>query len=256
MAWPRINFGSTRFAALSPWQARLVLFAFFITVVWGAFCCRSTLQSQESVSDAGKGDIHLYRSIVERLHADEGYYDAVGTELRSKNYATRPFFNWRLPTLACFLGGLPSAEIGKWTLAVLASLTLAIWLPVLNKDGGFCMALLGGCFLLGMIVSCFAGSAFLFHELWAGILIAFSLGVHRHNRPLSIAAGLLALFIRELSLPFTVVMLVMAYKEKRRGETIAWLIGIAAFFLFLAAHATIVSGLLRACCTIPILKSE
>jgi hypothetical protein len=65
-----------------------------------------------------------------------------------------------------------------------------------------------------------------------------------HSRPLSVASGLLALFVRELTLPFVVVMLLMAHRERRREETIAWLLGIAVFSLYLAVHAIAVSGML------------
>ena len=229
---------------MKPWSARLVLSAFLVVVVSGAVFCRGTSGPGKVISGPNQGDVELYRSIVDRLHEGEGYYKVVGSELRSRGYATRPFFTWRLPTLACFLAELPIAQIGMWVLAALASLALAIWLGVLSKDGGFYMALLGGGLLLGIVASCLAESAFLFHELWAGVLIALSIAVYTRNRALSVAAGLLALFIRELSLPFVAVMLIMAYKEKHRREALAWLVGIGAFFLYLSVHAKIVSGLL------------
>ena len=236
--------GSTRFASLKPWSARLVLLAFLAIVIWGAVFSGATSGPGKAITQTSQGDVELYRSIVGRLHEGESYYDVVASELRSRGYATRPFFNWRLPTLACFLAVLPSAQIGMWVLAGLASLALALWLDVLKKDGGFYMALLGGGLLLGIVASCLAESEFLFHELWAGVLIALSIAAWARNRWLSVTAGLLALFIRELSFPFVVVMMIVAYKEKHRSEAIAWSVGIGAFFLFLSVHAKIVSGLL------------
>lgn len=235
--------GSTRFAGLAPWQGRLVLLAFLIAVVWGAVFCGGTSGRGKAISGSREGDVELYQSIVGRLHAGEGYYDVVGSELRSRHYATRPFFNWRLPTLGWFLGKMPVAAIGMWVLTGLASLALVLWLGILKKDGGFYMALLGGGLLLGVVASCLAESAFLFHELWAGVLIALSIALWSRNRWLSVASGLLALFVRELSFPFVIVMLVMACKEKRRREAIAWLVGIGVFFVYLFVHAKIVSGL-------------
>ncbi len=235
--------GPTRFAGLAPLQARLVLLAFLIAVVWGVVSSLSTSGPQNVIPASSIGDTQLYQNIVGRLHEGQAYYDVVASELRSGGYATSPFFNWRLPTLAWFLGKMPVAEIGKWTLVALASLTLAIWLGVLSKEGGFYMALLGGGLLLGMVTTCFATSIFLFHELWAGVLIALSIAIHTRNRPLSVASGLLALFIRELSLPFVLVMLILAYKEKHRREAIAWSVGLGVFFLFLFVHAKIASSM-------------
>ena len=117
----------------------------------------------------------------------------------------------------------------------------ACWLLILTNEQGFCTTLLGGWILLGTLVSCFTDEAFLFHELWAGVLIALSIAAHARNRALSVALGLLALSIRELSLPFAIVMLIIAYREKHRREAIAWLLGIVAFFLYLTVHATTVS---------------
>ena len=239
-AYPR----RSRLANLAPWQASLLLSVFAMTIVWGAICCEKSSRSERAASRTNRADIQLYDSIVRRVHAGENYYEVVRSELRARNYARRPFFNWRLPALALFLGKLPTPEIGKWTLIALALVTLAIWLLILSQEGGFHMTLFGGWILLGTLVSCFTDQAFLFHELWAGVLIALSIGVHTRSRALSVASGLLALAVRELSLPFTVVMLIMAYKEKHRREAIAWLLGITIFFLYLGVHARTVSGLL------------
>ena len=232
---------TTRFANLASWQARLVLAVFAMFIVWGIVCCDKSSRSQQVISNTNRADVQLYRSIVRRVHTGEGYYEVVGSELRARNYATRPFFNWRLPTLALFLGKLTTPEIGKWTLTALASVTLVAWLLILTKEHGFHTTLLGGWILLGTLVSCFTDEAFLFHELWAGVLIALSIAAHARNRALSVALGLLALSIRELSLPFALVMLIIAYREKHHREAIAWLLGIVAFFLYLTVHATTVS---------------
>jgi hypothetical protein len=194
--------------------------------------------------DDDSGDVALYRRIVERVHTEGDYYSVAGSELRSRGYATRPFFNWRLPLLACFLGKLPSPEIGRWLLTSLTLLTIAMWIQVLGDKGGFYMALLGSLLLLGPIVSSLTSIAFLFHELWAGVFISFSIVIYKRNRMLSVTSGLIALFIRELSLPFVIMMLFMALKDKQKKEAAAWLFGIFVFFIYLAIHVNVVSGLL------------
>ena len=76
-------------------------------------------------------------------------------------------------------------------------------------------------------------------------MISLSLAAHaRGNVMISVITGTLAVFIRELALPFVLIMLFLAWKERRQGETLGWLAGVTAFSLALTYHASIVSGLL------------
>ncbi len=237
-------FAPTRFACLKSWQSRLIIFVLVVIIGWGIFLPSNQVNNIGASRDGTTGDVDLYLRIVERVHAEGDYYSVAGSELRSRGYATRPFFNWRLPLLACFLGKLPSPETGRWLLTSLTLLTLAMWMQVLGDKGGFYMALLGSLLLLGPTLSSLASRAFLFHEVWAGVLISFSIAIYKRNRRLSVASGLIALFIRELSLPFVIMMLFMAFKDKQKKEAAAWLFGIFVFFIYLAIHANVVSGLL------------
>jgi hypothetical protein len=241
----RKHFGPTRFANLSQNQACLILAVFMVTVVCGIIFCDKSVSAQKALSNSTSSDAEVYRSILDRVNTGENYYEVAVNELRTKGYATKPFFNVRLPLLACLSAKLLNPEIARWLLILLSLAMFVMWLLVLSKMSGPYIMLLGGLLLQGTIVSCFTNTAFLFHEVWAGVLIAFSIAVYSHNRMLSVTAGLLALFIRELSLPFAVVMLLLAYKQDRRKEAICWLIGIAAFFLYLFIHAKTVSGFLN-----------
>lgn len=208
-----------------------------------AYCDKSFSLTQALSSTTG-GDAQLYRAIVNRVHDGQNYYQVVGSELRARDYATRPFFNWRLPLLAWFTAKMPTLKIANWILISLTLATFIMWLLTLSKEDGFYATLLGGFLLLGTVVAAFTNVAFLFHEMWAGVLIAFSIVLYARNRSLSVISGLLALFIRELTLPFAVVMMIMAYREHHRRQAIAWLIGIAAFFVYLSIHARTVLPLL------------
>ncbi len=236
---------ASRFAKLTSWQARLIMALMGLAVVGGIICCDKSAQG-ESAGAKDRADVELYRSIAHRVHRGENYYEAVGTELRARNYATRPFFNWRLPSLALFIGTMPQLAISKWTLVALAVVTLIFWLLKLLIANGTLTVLLGGWVLLGTLVSCLTEQAFWFHEVWAGVLIALSIAIYSRSPTLSVISGLLALFIRELSLPFATVMLIMAYKEKNRKQALAWMLGIIAFFLYLTVHARTVSSSLIA----------
>jgi hypothetical protein len=238
---PKTFFSPTRFAGLKPIQSILIISAILTLILLSIFY-QGEQNNNKSSSNSSDASLHL--SIVKRINAEGDYYSVAGSELRSRNYATRPFFNWRLPLLACFLGKLPSPVIGKWVLTTLTTITLLLWLQVLLDKGGIYMALIGTSLSIGPIVSSLTESAFVFHELWAGVLISFSIAIYNRNRALSVTSGLIALFIRELSLPFVIIMFFMAFKDKHKKEAAAWILGIFAFLIYLTIHANIVSGLI------------
>ncbi|MCA9470587.1 MAG: hypothetical protein KC594_00900, partial [Nitrospira sp.] len=100
-------------------------------------------------------------------------------------------------------------------------------------------------FLCGPLLLCFSEQGFYYHELWSGVMISLSLAARaRGNTTMSVIIGILAVFIRELALPFVLVMLFLAWKERRQAETLGWLAGVTAFSFALTYHASIVSGLL------------
>jgi hypothetical protein len=103
---------------------------------------------------------------------------------------------------------------------------------------------LGGLFLSGPVIYSLFPGTFLFHEFWAGTLIALSLAAHAMGwRHVSVISGLMALFLRELSLPFVCIMMVLACKEGQRRETLLWIIGLSVFCGEFLLHWTIVSNL-------------
>jgi hypothetical protein len=235
-------FKSTRFANIPSWTAYLVLIVLSIVVVHGLIEAYQAVPFRQETHGA---DGQLYRSIIEQVHAGENYYEVAGRELRSRGYATRPFFTWRLPLLAWFLGSMPRPIFGMWVLILLALVTLFLWIRVLEQEKDFFGVLAGSLLLCGPLLLSISKEGFLFHELWAGICIALSLAAHARRRWfLCGASGLLALFLRELALPYIIVMLLTAWRERQHREAMFWLAGLMAFGLFLAAHATIVSGLL------------
>ena len=223
----------------------MIIAAFIAVVLWGIITCENTFPEliENTDSSGFAGDPAAYYSILERVRGGEGYYEVVGDELRSRGYGLRPFFNWKLPSLTYLLAIMPTIQMGRWLLIALSIITLILWLKLLAKKGGFFMAMLGALLLSGVAACSITTSGYLFYEIWAGVLIALSIAAYEYNRPMSIASGLMALFLRELTLPFAVIMLALAYRNKRRKEVTAWLIGIFAFFIYLSIHAKIVSGL-------------
>ena len=183
---------------------------------------------------------------MEKIHAGESYYSAAGHELRSMGYTTASVFNWRLPPLAWFLGKLPSLRTGQIIAFILAITTLLFWMTVFHRNKyTLWQVFLGGLIISGPVIYSLVPGPFLSHEFWAGTLIALSLAVYALGwRYASIIAGLAALFLRELSLPFVFIMMCLAYIEGQRREALIWLIGIVGFGGELLIHWSIVSKLI------------
>ena len=111
---------SSRSASLTPLAVSLVLAAVRIVVAYGLIYFRPG-SFYDGNENRKSEDLRCYRRSVERIHAGEGYYEAAGSELRSRGYPTRSVFNRRLPVLAWLMGHLPSIEVCR-VLGVIISL--------------------------------------------------------------------------------------------------------------------------------------
>jgi hypothetical protein len=238
------RFKESRFDSIRPWQGRLILACFLLFILLGFLCCYISPPKEKKKPRTSRGDARVYRNIVQRVHDGENYYTVVGDELRTNDYATKPFFNWKLPLLTLFLANLPTVGSGRWILVLLTLIMLIYWVRLFIDEANFRAALLVVFLLSATVVGSLSDWGYFFHEIWAGVFIALSIVLYARNRPLSIALGLSALFIRELSLPFVIVMLFLAYINGNRREAAVWLVGIFVFFIYLGIHGWIVSGLL------------
>jgi hypothetical protein len=220
-------------------QAWAVFALVTFLVVWSLWALYWPRAGAPAEPPQGGKDLEAYRRIVERVHAGESYYGAAGSELHARGYASSSVFNWRLPIYAWLLAALPTPEWGQVLLGLLALLALGLAYAADRADGGS----LGRSLILvtamaGAFLWCVDGDAFFAQELWAGVLIALSVGCYGVRfRVGGIAAGLAALAIRELALPFVLVAPVLAIRERRWRETMAWCIGLACYAIFLGWHA-------------------
>ncbi|RPF71838.1 hypothetical protein [Aurantiacibacter spongiae] len=197
-------------------------------------------------------DLRLYDRIAERVGEGENYYRVAVEEQRARDFPVRPGLAVRLPTLAV-LGGL-LGPAGMGTLAiVLAILTLfAWWVRVRETPLG---AGYSKYVLLLLTIGAAAGfkpDYLALHEVWAGMLIALSLGLHRPEpdraepfspgEPLgarwlgAVGVAALALAVRELALPYVLLMGAMALARGQRGEALAWGLLTLTFIAALLAH--------------------
>jgi len=235
---------NTRFADLSPPAARACLAGFAALIAW-SLAVDAPPPSVELAP--GEGDVELYRAIIGRLQAGEGYYAAAAAELGSRGYALKPFFNFRLPTLAYALSAPFGFAAGMTLLPLLALAALVAWARRLRPDlpiafflaVGAMTAL--GAYGLGMMGTVEAPHMpmVVFHEVWSSLLIVLSLAVWSERRwwP-SVLIGLAAVLVRELALPYIALMAVLALWDGHRRAALAWATAIAAFALALAVHAS------------------
>jgi hypothetical protein len=208
-------------------------------VVWAlvALYWPRTTTSADVPQQGGK-DLEAYRRIVARVHQGEDYYDAAGDELRAGGYATSSVFNWRPPLYAWLLAAFPRPEWGQALLVLLVLATLALAYNAERTRGGLGRALLVVVLMAGAFLWCIDGDAFFAQELWAGVLIAASVcAFANEQRALGVVAGLAALAMRELALPYVVIAMALAIGEKRWRETAAWGVGLLGWGLFFAWHA-------------------
>ena len=202
---------------------------------------------QEATAIARDTDLQLYDAIAERVGAGENYYAVAVEEQRARSFPVRPGLAVRLPTLA-HVGG----ALGEWGMIALAILlgggTLAAWHYRLRDIPGgpgrlrFIMILL--------VIGAAAGlkpQYLALHEVWSGMLVALSIGLYRTTRwwPALIAAAL-ALAVRELALPYVLLMGAMAFWQGRRAESVAWALLALAFAALLWWHLSTVAQFVSA----------
>lgn len=189
------------------------------------------------------GDTPLYASEVERVRKGESYYVAAGEELRNWGYPTRPFLAWRLPTLTYILALLPSE---RWAWAILVGLVLATvlsWCLLVLHDSGPPSAIAAGALVFGGMVVGTAQSGVYLHEVWAGVLVALSLALHGLGfARLAIVLGVSATLIRELALPYLLVMGLCAVRAGNRRELAGWAAGVGLVTFALFVHALLVQA--------------
>jgi hypothetical protein len=229
---------------LTAFRAAFIIVLLIALILYGLAVCHPL--PYDKGSKPIDADLKCYQTIVEQIHEGKDYYSAAGHELRRMGYTTASVFNWRLPALAWLLGKLPSLRTGQIIAFILAMTTLLIWMTVFHQNQyAFWQVFFGGLILSGPVIYSLVPGPFLVHEFWAGTLIALSLAAHARGwRYTSVAAGLAALFLRELSLPFVCIMMFLAYIEGWRREALIWFIGILCFGGELLIHWSIVSKLI------------
>jgi hypothetical protein len=191
---------------------------------------------------AGASDVDTYAAIVSRMREGEDYYAAAHAMLLANGFGTSSVFNWRTPFYPTLLAALPATFWAQLILGAMALCTLSL-VHRLAREGG---ALLAAATTLAVAQS-FAPLAtpegVMFAEVPAGLLILFSVVAYARGwRWTGVAAGLLAVFVRELAGVYVLVSLALALRERRWGEALAWVLGLALYAGFFGWHALMVFG--------------
>jgi len=219
-------------------HARFVLLLFLLVT---ALFVGVTFSSQKSgFADApsrGPGDVALYAAEVERIQAGESYYDAAAAELTERGYPTASVFNWRTPLPVWLVGRMPEPTVGNIMLGLLGMVLALLSFRLLADEGGVGQGIVGLLLLAGALLPCWLGDLVLLSELWSGVLLALSAVCFGIKRPvMGVAAGIAALFFRELAAPYCVLCVALAVYDRRGRELALWAVGLVAYAVFFGIH--------------------
>ncbi len=237
----------TRYAGLPRPRARLMLglLALWLAVALTALIAVGPppVSGDPAKRANDQSDVVLYEGIVSGVRHGGDYYNVTADALRAGDYPLRPFVTFRLPGLAMVQSHIPRpvtigllyllALVTLWTWGLRLRAAMTRWPPV-----AIALTLMAG----GMIAFVQA-DLWAFHEIWAGLLVALSLGVRQPGRwAESVGLGLAAMLIRETAALYALVMLAAAWREGERREAIGWAAALACLAAALAAHAWAVHG--------------
>ena len=189
----------------------------------------------------GPSDIYLYLGVIHRMRLGEGYYDAMASELVARGFPTQSVFNWRMPAPLTLNALLPDSSVSKCVLGILAALAAMVCFESVLRDYGKKTAILAGCALTGPLMLTVLGDIHTMPVVWAGVLITFSLGLKGIGyNTAGAAAGVSALFCRELAGPYCAVSCLSAIYQRRFREAQYWMLGMACFAVYFAWHYSMV----------------
>lgn len=256
-----------RFARLSPTLARVAL-ALLALVLVASMIAPTTKPGSRSpwqgavegpVDAKGKAivikgkpydeDIALYEVAIDRIRKGDNYYAFIVPEQRSRNYPVNPGIAVRLPTLAYIDAVLGDGGQMAAAIVLMFAIVLAWWrrLAEQAEDKGRIRRLGAALVFVGASLQ-LNRHYFPLHELWAGGLLALSFGLHRMGRDgaggrwiAAVLVATLALAIRELALPYVLLMAAFALWNRNWREAAAWIGLIALFFAGLAWHLSIIA---------------
>jgi hypothetical protein len=243
---------ATRFDTLSPRACVAWLSLFLALFVASLTLNAKSIQLGDTVaiasaakSGAPVGDAQLYQNIIDRVARGENYYKAAAGQHREGGFPLRPFVTVRPPTLAWTTATLGPMLTQVLAIVLIGSVLLS-WFNVFRRDFEFDPAARATVMVTISSAALGVPVMILFHECWAALLIALSLALWRPNRyAASIAFGLLAVLIRDLAMPYLVLMAVAAAYDRRWREVGGWVLAGVIAGVALYVHAQAVAAILK-----------
>ena len=193
-------------------------------------------------------DLRFYRLVVARVQRGDNYYVAATEEQRRNGYPVAPGLTVRLPTLAFVSAWAGPTGLILLEIALFVGMMLANARRLATEPGGERFRLIGLALLLIGISSGLNARYNVLHEIWAAQLIALSFGLHRPAEGKWAGAwfaAAAALAVRELALPFVLLMAGWALWHRRWREGAAWLALIVLFAALLALHLQLATAHIR-----------
>jgi len=194
----------------------------------------------------GGDDLAFYRAVVARVRAGQPYEAAAVAQLHAVQGPLRPFLVVRPPALATMLAWLPDPRWGDAIMMLASAAVICAWGLRFHRLGWPPLAVGGAalCVFTGVAAPMVGKGMGLVHDAWAGLLIALSLAARTERRfAVAVALGLMAALIRELALPYLLVMALAALLERRRAEACAFAVALGVALAALAWHAHAVIAL-------------
>lgn len=232
-------------ATLPRGRARLLLGVLLLLLLVALSALDQPNPDRGAASD-GQSDVLLYSGIVEGVRHGGDYYAAAADALRSGGYPLKPFVAFRLPTLAVSAAAIPGDALQwlLWTLGVAVALAWYVRVaPVLARPPARILAML---LLVAGMAAAMTPPTAMFHETWAGLLIALSLAFRRPARATeAIALGLAAALIRETAVLYLAIMGLLAWRDGDRREAAGWAAALGLFTVVLAFHAQATGAVVR-----------
>lgn len=187
-------------------------------------------------------DLALYREVIAGVRSGRGYYAVAREKIPVYGFPISSPLNWRLPTYAWVLSRLPGTTWIQGLLVTLSVVGLGVAFVAQSRALGVGHAAVTTFLLFGVMRWAMDGDAYLAQEPWAATLILISLAAlaladgNERWRLVAVLAGVSALLLRELSLPYCVAAGGVAVCRGRWREATGWTAGILLFFAFFAWH--------------------
>ena len=136
---------------------------------------------------------------------------------------------------------MPGTDWARYLLALgaLCAIVLSVGEPFRRGEYGLCV---WQTLLLAFPLAISAiPPVYFFAEMWAGVAIALSVGMYSLGwRKAGATTGIVALFFRELALPYVLIGIFLAWRHKKKSELWIWIAGFGAYALYFGLHAAAV----------------